>query len=163
MAIFNEAYINEFFGIGKKKNAESKARDILTKEEISECKDIIKESCKKNKFISNIIKFENGENYNKYLKSNSDSMCIAWIYHSSGDKLWNDSDDGEKVRKDKNLNTDYEEFIDWYYDELYDIEKDIKEKISKRFENKIKFDTSTSDGDYDYFYIESKKSKEGDI
>lgn len=162
MAIFNEAYINEFFGIGKKKDTKSKKHGIITKEEVSKCKSIIKEACSKNKILEDYLGFENGKEYNKYLKSSSDSLCIGWIFHYSGNKIWDDSDEGEKDRKNKNLKVDFDEFMDWYSDQLEEICKNISKEISRQFDDTIKFDYSEAEGDYDYFYIESKKYKEGD-
>ena len=52
MAIFNEAYITEFFGFGKNKKKENKKKNgLITKEEYQKCKSIITSIYSKFKII----------------------------------------------------------------------------------------------------------------
>lgn len=174
MAIFNEAYITEFFGFGKKKKKEDnstqkkneptnkkvKKYGLITKEEYQKCKSIITAACSKFKILKDYLEFyPETKDYSEYCKNGSDDFMIGGIYHE--DDFWEDSEDGDEERKAKGLKTDFKDFMDWYLDQLDKAEKEIVNKFSKEFGSDIKFDIMGS-SDCDYIIIESKKPKEED-
>lgn len=175
MAIFNEAYINEFFGFGKKKKKEDtntqkkndstnkkvKKYGLITKEEYQKCKSIITAACSKFKILKDYLEFyPETREYSEYCKDGYDRFGIGGINHED-DQFWEDSEDGEEERKTKGFKTDFKDFIDWYLDQLDKAEKEIVNKFSKEFGSNIKFDIMGSSA-CDYFIIESKKPKEED-
>ena len=174
MAIFNESYITEFFGFGKKKkennstqkknestNKKVKKYGLITKEEYQKCKSIITTACSKFKILKDYLEFyPETKDYFEYCKNGSDDFMIGGIV-TEEDVIWEDSEDGEEAREAKGLKTDFKDFMDWYLDKLNKAEKEIVNKFSKEFGSNIKFDIMGS-GSCDYFIIESKKPKEED-
>ena len=172
MAIFNEAYINEFFGFGKKKkennstqkkneptNKKVKKYGLITKEEYQKCKSIITAACSKFKILKDYLEFyPETKDYSEYCKNGSDDFMIGGIV-TEEDVIWEDSEDGEEAREAKGLKTDFKDFMDWYLDKLNKAEKEIVNKFSKEFGSNIEFSIMGS-GSCDYFIIESKKPKE---
>ena len=164
MAIFNETYIAEFFGFGKKKKKEDnkkvKKYGLITKEEYQKCKSIITTACSKFKILKDYLEFyPETKDYSEYCKNDSDDFMIGGIV--TEDTIWEDSEDGEEEREAKGLKVNFKDFMDWYLDKLHKAEKEIVNKFSKEFGSNIEFSIMGSDS-CDYFIIESKKPKEED-
>ena len=160
MAIFNEAYITEFFGLGKKKKKENKKKyGLITKEEYQKCKSIITSICSKFKIIKENIDFNPESEYNNYCKDGTSSFTIAEITYEKD--YWDDADYGVQERKSKGFPEDYEKFMDWYRDQLSEFQKELDKAFKKEFDSNIRV---YMDGcsDCDYIIIESKKPKEED-